>query len=66
MARAYRLSTRALAALLVLLGLAMVVSTIARGGGPLSLGIVLGIPLVLLGVARLYLARADGAPRADA
>jgi len=65
-ARAYRLSTRALAALLVLLGLAMVVSTIARGGGPLSLGIVLGIPLVLLGVARLYLARADGAPRADA
>ncbi len=66
MARAYRLSTRALAALLVLLGLAMVVSTIARGGGPLSLGVVLGIPLVLLGVARLYLARADGAPHADA
>jgi hypothetical protein len=65
-ARAYRLSTRALAALLVLLGLAMVVSTIARGGGPLSLGIVLGIPLAVLGVARLYLARADGAPRADA
>jgi hypothetical protein len=65
-ARAYRLSTRALAALLVLLGLAMVVSTIARGGGPLSLGVVLGIPLVLLGVARLYLARADGAPHADA
>jgi hypothetical protein len=53
---AHRQSTRVLAAVLVVLGLAMVVSTIVRGGGPLSLGIVLGVPLALLGVGRLYLA----------
>jgi len=64
--RAHRQSTRALAALLVLVGVAMVVSTIARGGGPLSLGIVLGIPLALLGAGRLYLARAERPPHADA
>jgi hypothetical protein len=53
---AHRQSTRVLAAVLVVLGLAMVVSTIVRGGGPLSLGIVLGVPLALLGAGRLYLA----------
>ena len=66
MQRAHRQSTRALAALLVLLGVAMVVSTVVRGGGPLSLGIVLGVPLALLGAGRLYLTRAEGAPRAGA
>lgn len=66
MERAYRQTTRALSALLLLLGLAMVVATVARGGGPLSLGIVLGLPLALLGAARLYLARAGEPPRADA
>ncbi len=64
--RAHRQSTRALAAVLLLLGVAMVVSTIARGGGPLSLGIVLGVPLALLGAGRLYLAWSERAPRAGA
>ena len=64
--RAHRHSIRALAALLVLLGVAMVVSTIAQGGGPLSSGVVLGVPLALLGAGRLYLAWADGAPDAGA
>ncbi|MBA3838773.1 MAG: hypothetical protein H0X55_00510 [Thermoleophilaceae bacterium] len=66
MQRAHRQSTRALAAVLLLLGVAMVVSTIARGGGPLSLGIVLGVPLALLGAGRLYLAWSERAPRAGA
>ena len=44
----------------------MVVATVVRGGGPLSLGIVLGVPLALLGAGRLYLTRADGVPRAGA
>ena len=61
---AHRQSTRVLAALLVLLGMAMVVSTVVQGGGPLSLGIVLGVPLALLGLGRLYLARADDDSRA--
>lgn len=62
MRQAYRQSTRALGALLVVLGALMVVSTIARGGGPLSLGVVLGVPLALLGAGRLYLARSEGDP----
>jgi hypothetical protein len=55
--RAYLASTRALSALLVLVGLAMVVSALARGGGALALGVVLGLLLALLGAGRLWLAR---------
>jgi len=55
--RAYLASTRALSAALLLLGLAMVASTLARGGGPLAVGVVLGAMLALLGVGRLWLAR---------
>lgn len=45
-----------LAALLLLLGTAIVVSTVARGGGPLALGVLVGVCLALLGAGRLYLA----------
>lgn len=53
--RIYRGSTRALSALMVLIGLAMLVSTLARGGGPLALGVLLGLLFAAAGVARLYL-----------
>jgi hypothetical protein len=43
--------------MLVLIGLAMVVSAVARGGGALALGVVLGTMLALLGAGRLLLAR---------
>ena len=43
----------------------MVVSALVRGGGALSLGVVLGVCLALLGAGRLYLAR-HGFPRARA
>jgi multisubunit Na+/H+ antiporter MnhB subunit len=55
--RAYLTSTRALSTLLMLVGLAMVVSALARGGGALALGVVLGTMLALLGAGRLWLAR---------
>jgi hypothetical protein len=55
--RAYVTSTRIMSGLLVLIGLAMVVSAVARGGGALALGVVLGTMLALLGAARLWLAR---------
>ena len=58
--RAYTASTRLLSAALLVVGVAMVASTIARGGGPLALGVVLGILLVLLGAGRLWLARGGG------
>ena len=56
MRRVHSHTTRLLGALIVLLGVAMVVSTIARGGGPLSLGVVLGVVFAAAGAARLYLA----------
>jgi hypothetical protein len=55
--RAYATSTRIMSGLLVLVGLAMVVSAVARGGGALALGVVLGTMLALLGAGRLWLAR---------
>ena len=60
---AYRQSIRALSVLLVVVGTAMVVSALARGGGPLSVGVVLGLILALLGGGRLILARQGAAPR---
>jgi hypothetical protein len=57
---AYGASTRILGALLVVVGVAMVVSALARGGGVLALGVVLGTMLALLGAGRLWLASAHG------
>lgn len=39
------------------LGVAMLVTTAARGGGPLSAGIVFGVLFCALGAGRLYLWR---------
>ncbi len=47
-------ATRVLSALMVALGLIMLVGTLARGGGPLSGGVVLGILFCALGGLRLY------------
>jgi hypothetical protein len=58
--RAYHASSRALSALLVLVGLAMVVTSLARGGGALALGVILGSLFAVLGVLRLRLARGPG------
>ena len=57
---AYAISTVVLNGLLVLVGLALVVSALARGGGALALGVVLGVLLSLLGAGRLWLALARG------
>ena len=45
--------------LLVLIGVALLVSTLARGGGPLAIGVLLGVLFVLAGAGRLYLARGE-------
>jgi hypothetical protein len=55
--RAYLLSTRVLSALLVLVGVAMVATALARGGGALAVGVVFGTLLALVGAGRLWLAR---------
>ena len=56
MHRAYRQSTRVFAGAIFALGLAMVVMTIARGGGALALGLIVGIAFMGIGAGRLYLA----------
>lgn len=60
MERAYRQSTRVLGSLIAALGIAMVAVTLAGGGGPLALGVVLGVLLTLLGAGRAFLAGRAG------
>jgi hypothetical protein len=48
-------ATRILSGLMVLIGLAMIVSAVARGGGPLAYGVILGILFVAVGGGRLWL-----------
>ena len=60
MQRAYLASSRALSGLLLLVGLGMVVSALARGGGLLAIGVVAGTLFALLGAARLLLSRGAG------
>lgn len=57
MDRAYFTSQQLLSGLLSLVGAAMVISTLARGGGPLALGVIVGVLFTALGLARLWLAR---------
>lgn len=63
MQRAYRNSTRVFGVLMVLIGAAMIATGFARGGGPLSLGVILGVMFAALGAARLYLAAQPTDPR---
>jgi hypothetical protein len=62
--RVYLGSARALSVLLILLGLALIASALARGGGVLALGVVVGACLTLAGAGRLWLLRGvRGEPR---
>ena len=58
--RVYSGSVRALSLVMLGLGAAIVVKTIASGGGPLSIGILLGIAFVAVGAGRLWLASRMG------
>jgi hypothetical protein len=49
--------TLVLSGLMVVLGLAMVVRTLAAGGGPAAAGIVLGLLFVAAGAGRLWVER---------
>ena len=53
----YRAMTQLLAVATIALGAAMMAITIARGGGVLSVGVVLGLLFVAVGAGRLYLLR---------
>lgn len=55
--RIYRNSVRTFSIVFIALGLALLVTTLASGGGPLSVGTSLGVAFLLVGAARLWMGR---------
>ena len=55
----YKIATRAFAVMIIGFGIAIVVITLAEGGGPLSTGLLLGLMFTALGAGRLYLSLRD-------
>lgn len=53
--RVYRGAVRAFSLAFVAIGLLVLVLTLANGGGPASLGFLLGIAFLVVGVGRLWL-----------
>jgi hypothetical protein len=49
--------TLVLSGLMVLIGLAMIVRTVAGGGGPVAVGVVMGLLFVAAGAGRLWVER---------
>lgn len=58
--RAYAGSVRTLSVVMLGLGALILIKTIAAGGGPLSVGMLLGLAFVAVGVGRLWLASRMG------
>jgi hypothetical protein len=55
MSEGYQLAVRIFSVLIIGFGLAILVVTVARGGGPTATGILFGILFVAVGVGRLYI-----------
>jgi hypothetical protein len=53
--RAYRGAVRAFSLVFVAIGLLVLVVTLVNGGGPLSLGFLMGIAFLLVGVGRIWI-----------
>jgi hypothetical protein len=53
--RVYRGAVRAFSLVFVAIGLLVLVVTLANGGGPLSLGFLMGLAFLLVGVGRIWL-----------
>jgi multisubunit Na+/H+ antiporter MnhB subunit len=56
----HRSTTRLLSLAMIAIGIALLVRTIAAGGGGLAVGVVLGVLFVAAGGARLYLQARQG------
>jgi hypothetical protein len=54
-ARIYSFSVRALSLLFVALGLAVLAITLVNGGGPLSVGVLMGVAFLAVGAVRLWI-----------
>jgi hypothetical protein len=54
--RAYSVSQLVLGGLLCVVGLAMAGTTLGAGGGPLALGVLVGVSFAVLGALRVWIA----------
>jgi hypothetical protein len=54
--RLYRGTVRGFSAVFVVLGVVILLSTLIAGGGPLSVGFVLGVAFLAVGLGRLWVA----------
>jgi hypothetical protein len=54
--RAYHEAVRGFSAVFVVVGLLLLVVTLANGGGPLAIGFLMGILFTAVGVGRLWIA----------
>jgi hypothetical protein len=59
--RVYRGSVRAFSVAFVIIGLVLLAVTLGAGGGPLSVGTILGVVFVAVGVGRLWISARMGA-----
>ena len=53
----YKHAVRLFSAAFVLIGLIVLVVTLANGGGPASVGVLMGIAFLVVGCGRLWVAR---------
>jgi uncharacterized membrane protein HdeD (DUF308 family) len=51
----HRSATRVMSVVMILIGVALIVRTVAAGGGAIASGMLLGLLFIIAGVARLYL-----------
>lgn len=55
--RVYRGAVRAFSLSFIAIGLVVLVVTLANGGGPVSLGFLMGVAFIGIGIGRLWVAR---------
>jgi hypothetical protein len=58
--RIYHGSVRVFSLVFLVLGVVILVATLAAGGGPLSVGVVMGIAFVAVGAGRLWVSSRVG------
>jgi hypothetical protein len=58
--RVYRGAVRAFSLVFIVVGLAVLVVTLANGGGPISVGFLIGIAFVGVGAGRLWVGERMG------
>ena len=61
--RIYRASVRAFSLVFIVFGLVILITTLASGGGPLSVGVLLGLAFLAVGAGRFWAASRIGPGR---